>query len=109
VIVVGDVVGDRGDLCLEARPAGEVEVEAGVGLGEGPWRGGYGAVVLGEALECLPRQVEPVEVGVDAFEAGHEAERVGVVVEPAEVIEAALQRFLAAMAERRVAEVVGET
>jgi hypothetical protein len=93
---------------LEAGPAGEGEVEPGVGFFQRPRRGRDRAVVLGEALERFPRQVQTVEIRIDAFEAGHEPQRMGVVVEPAGVGHGTLERVLAAMPERRVAKVVGK-
>ena len=36
VIVVGDVVGDRGDLRLEARPGAKLEVPLGIRFGHAP-------------------------------------------------------------------------
>ena len=48
----------------------------------------------------------PSWLGVAALQPGHDAQRLGVVVEPAEPRHAIRQRVLAGMAERRVAEVV---
>ena len=64
--------------------------------------------MLGKPFERFPAEVEPVETRVGRFEPGHQADAVGVVVEPAGVRHRTLQRILAGMAERRVAEVVGE-
>ena len=64
--------------------------------------------MLGEALQRLPAEVEPVEIRIGVLEAGHEPQAVAVVVEAAGIGERLPQRILAGMAERRVAEVVGE-
>ena len=108
VIVVGDVVGDRRDLRFEARPACQLERERRVGLGHRPGRLRHRPIMLGEAFERLPAQIEPVEIGIRRLQPRHEPQRVGIVVEPAGVGQRRGQRLLAAMAERRMAEVVGE-
>ena len=66
------------------------------------------AVMLGEALERLPAEVEPVEIGIGRLQPSDDAQRVGIVVEPPAVGERRGQRILAGMAERRMAEVVSE-
>ena len=69
---------------------------------------GERAVVLDQAFERIPSQVEAVEIGVAALEPRHHAERLGVVVEAAVAGQAAVERALAGVPERRVAEIVGE-
>ena len=64
--------------------------------------------MLGQAFERFPRQVKTVERRIGIFEHGQQPQRVGVVIEPAGIGETALQCILPAMAERRVAKVVGE-
>ena len=64
--------------------------------------------MLDQALQRLPGEVEPVEGGVAALERGDDAQRLRIVVEAAGIGEAAVERALAGMAERRMAEVVGE-
>src|ERR1700749_4304226 len=65
--------------------------------------------MLGETFERLPGEVEAVEAGIAALkEAGDAAERRGVVVESAIGGEAGIERPLAGMAERWMAEVVGQ-
>ena len=58
--------------------------------------------------ERRPGQVEAVEVGVAALERGDDAQRVAVVVEAAVAGHAGVERVLAGVAERRVAEIVAE-
>ena len=113
VVVVGDVVGDRRDLGLGAGVGVELEVVVGVVLGEregnlAPRSDNHGSVVLGDALERLPGQVEPVELGVVRLQPRHDLDRLGVVVEAAVGRHQRLERVLAGVAEGRVAEVVGE-
>ena len=62
--------------------------------------------MLDQALQRLPGEVQPVERGVAPLEPGHDAQRLGVVVEAAERRHAVVERVLAGVAEGRVAEVV---
>src|SRR6185369_6166632 len=64
------------------------------------------AVMLDEAFERLPSQVQPVEGGITALQGGHDPERLRIVVEPSGGLEAAIERALAGMSERWVPEVV---
>ena len=108
VVVVGDVVGERGGLGFGGGVGREFEiVQAVVGL---DGRGGatQGAVVLGEAFQGFPGEVQAVEAGVTLFEQRDGLEALGVVVEAAIGAHLRIERLLAGVAERRVAEVVGE-
>ena len=64
--------------------------------------------MLGEALQRLERQVEAVEARILALEPRHDLEALGVVVEAAVGRHGRGQRPLAGMAERRMAEIVGQ-
>jgi hypothetical protein len=64
--------------------------------------------MLGQPLQSLPGQVEPVEARVAPFQPGHDPQALGVVVESAMGREGPVQRPLAGMPERRVAEVMGQ-
>ena len=96
--VVGDVVGDRGDLRLGAGEAPQLEVlQAAIVedrlrhavLAIAPDRlavaVGQRAVVLDQPFQRLPGEIEPVEGGVAPLERGDDAQRLGVVVEAAGV------------------------
>ena len=106
--VVGDVVGDGGDLRLQRRLPGGRRVG---GPGH-PRDDGMGiarrAVVLGEALQRLPGQIEAVMGEVAAFQLGDDAQRLHVVVEAAAPRHAGIERALARVAEGRMAEIVRE-
>ena len=65
-------------------------------------------VVLDQALERFPGQVQPVEVRIAPLQPGHDAQRLGVVVEAAVRRHQAVEFALAGMAEGRVAEVMGQ-
>ena len=64
--------------------------------------------MLGEALQRVPAEVEPIEVRIWCFEPGNDPDRVRIVVEAAGVGERAAQRILASVTERRVTEIVSE-
>ena len=64
--------------------------------------------MLDEAVERRLGQVEAVEIGIAPLELGDDAQRVAVVVEPAMVRHAGVERVLAGMAEGGVAEIVAE-
>ena len=66
------------------------------------------AIVLDEALEGFPREVQAVVVGVAAFEPGDDAQGLCIVIEPAEGRHDLLQHIFARMAEGRVTKIVGE-
>src|SRR5258706_12549354 len=65
-------------------------------------------VVLDYTLERFPGQVKPVKFGIAMFQRRDDAQALRVVVEPAMRFEASIQRPLAGVAERRMAEVVGQ-
>ena len=71
-------------------------------------RSGQRPVVLDQALERLPGEVEPVEFGVAALQPRHHAQRLRIVVEAAPRRHLFVERILAGMAERRVAEIMDQ-
>jgi len=62
--------------------------------------------VLDHALQHLPAQVEPGEIGIAPLEFRHHAEGLHIVVEAAELRGGGVQRLFAGMAEGRMAEIV---
>ena len=62
--------------------------------------------MLDHAFERFPGQVQAVEFGIFALQPRQDPQRLGVVVEAAIVRHAVVERVLAGMAERRVAQVV---
>ncbi len=119
--VVGDVVGDRGGLRLEAGVGLGHQVGAGRNIVE-PERQplvdvtadravlgvDQRAVVLEDALEGLPAEVQAVVLGVAVLEARHDAQRLQVVVKAAPERHLFVQNTLAGVPERGVAEIVSE-
>src|SRR5690606_35538574 len=73
---------------------------------------GVGHVVLGlvlhDPLERLPGQVQAGEAGVAVLQLRDDAQALAVVVEAAHVPRQLVERLLARVTERRVAEVVGQ-
>ena len=115
--VVGDVVGDRRALRLQAGETVEFKVVQGRiiedrlrhrALQSRAFRVGQRAIVLDQPLQRLPGQVQPVELGIAALKPGDHAQRLGVVVEAAPAGHLLVERVLAGMAERRVAEIVDQ-
>ncbi len=62
--------------------------------------------MLRQAFEGFPREVQSVEGQIFAFERRHDAQRLGVVVEAAVSLHGAIERALAGVAERGMAEVM---
>ncbi len=65
-------------------------------------------VVLDRAFERFPGQVEAVELGVTALQAGQDAQSLVVMREPAKAGHFGIEGLLAGMAERGMAEIVGQ-
>ena len=66
------------------------------------------SVVLDQAFDGLPGEIEAVEARVPAFEERDHADRLGIVVEAAEVRHFGIERALARVTEGRMAEIMGE-
>jgi hypothetical protein len=64
--------------------------------------------MLGEALQSLPAEVQAGVERIGAFERGQKADGVGVVIESARRFHLPFEHVLARMAERGMADVVGE-
>ena len=119
---VGHVVGPVHDVGFEtsharfdARPEPVVDRHVGrihAELPGGPDGLAAGPRVLRRRVEAGPGEVETggtaVRVGALGLEPGEDAQRLGVPLEPADAGRDGVQRLLAVVTERRVAEVVGE-
>ena len=67
------------------------------------------AVVLDHPLDRFPAdRFRPSNAGIAFLQLGHDAEGLDVVIEPAPRLHLGLQLVLAGMAERRMAQVVGQ-
>ena len=65
-------------------------------------------IVLYQAFKRFPAQVETIESGVTPLEGRHNAQGLGVVIEPTEVSEGFIKRTFAGMSERRVTKIVSK-
>ncbi len=65
-------------------------------------------IVLDEAFERFPAQVQAIEVRVATLKIRHDTQCLGVVIKTPAPGKAFVKRPLAGMAERRMAEIVGE-
>jgi len=74
-----------------------------------PLRVEHRPIMLDEAFQHFPGEVQPVEMRIAALEARHDAQGLGVVVEPAIIAHAIVERILTSMAEGGVAEIMGES
>ena len=77
------------------------------------WRHRHAAPVSGPLCLTSPSsvsqaEVQPVELGIAALQPGDDAQRLGIVVEAAPWLHLVVERVLAGMAERRVAEIVDQ-
>ena len=62
-----------------------------------------------QPFQGFPGEIEPVEPGVPVFEPGQQTERVGVVIESADLSRGCAERIFPGMPERRVSKIVCET
>ncbi len=117
--VVGDVVGERGHLRFRAGKGPQLQIldlrvsenrrrhaALGVAADRATCAVGERAIVLDQALQRLPGQIEPVEGGIAALQFCDDAQALRVVIEAAELAQGFVERALAGMAERRMAEIV---
>ena len=98
--VIGDLVGEVRDLRFER---GILRVEAGAFA-----RVIVGGVVLHQALAHFPREVQAGEAGILLLQFLDDAQAVAVVLEATVTAHQLVERHLALVPERRMAEVVGE-
>src|SRR3546814_16587044 len=69
----------------------------------------HGAIKLSQPLQRLPRQVEPVEARIGAFDPRQRAQRVAIMVKAAMRLHRALERILPRMATGWMADIVRAT
>src|ERR1700722_14355982 len=119
--VISDIVSDRRGLCFEARMEAELQALQCivaedrsrntlrlVSLSRRTRGVKQRSVVLDEPRERRLGQVEAVELRVMPFKLRYDAQSVAVVVEAAVLGHAGIERVLAGMPERRVAEIVAK-
>ena len=119
--VISDVVGHRGDLRFNAGETPELQflraaiIEDGrrnavtpIALKRRAGAVGERTIVLDQALERFPGQVQAVECWIAPLQHRHHAQRLGIVIEAAECRQAGIERAFSGMAEWRMPQVVGE-
>ena len=65
-------------------------------------------IVLDQAFECFPAQIEAIESGIAALEIRHDAQRLRVMIKSAGSGKAFVQRPLSSMTKWRMAEIMRE-
>ena len=108
VIVIGDVVRHRRHLRFERGPGAQHQRKGIVELGQRPVGRDNRAVVLGQAFEQIPGEIEAIMRRIGALDPHHRAQRLRVVAKAAMAHHRLGQRCLPGMAEGRVAEIMGE-
>src|SRR6185437_1243315 len=78
----------------------------GVAAGGAARTVGQRAIVLDQAFQRFPGEIEAIEIGIAPLQIGDDAQRLGVVVEAAVSGETIVERALAGMAEGRMAKIV---
>ena len=113
--VVGDIVGDRCALCFDACVAVELEIEQLAEVQDRLRDRAFGGICVAPVSGplCLTRpssvsqrEVQPVEIGIAPLKPRYDPQRLGIVVEAAPLLHLLVERVLAGVAERRVAEIV---
>src|SRR5215210_4429915 len=110
--VIGYVVGDGRDLRFQRGKAPKFQIVAGVVVGNSNGdalvaiasgsrtvASGQGSVVLDDALERFPGQVQAIEFGIAMLQRSDHAQTLRVVVEAAMRLQADVKRSLAGLAE----------
>jgi hypothetical protein len=61
-----------------------------------------------QPFQRFPGEIEAVEIGVTMLQLGDQPQRMSIVIEAADIFRHRIQRFFTGMAERRVAQIVGQ-
>ena len=67
---------------------------------------GHWTIVLGNALEGFPCQVQPVKIRVMPLKRGHNPNRLCVMIKPTKGCHQPIKRFFSGMTERRMTQIV---
>ena len=113
MVIVGDIIGNGGDLRFRTRERiqfqGKQRVECGnTGCFETAFskRSRKRPIMLGDALQTLPGQIQPVVTRITVLQTVQNANGLVVVIESAERCHRNIQRLFARMAERRMPEIM---
>ena len=106
MVVIGDIIRDGSDLRLGRGIARQIQRMARIIFGDiGRWPA-QGAIMLGQAFQRFPSQVQTIKPGVTGFELRHDAERLRIMVKPAIRLHRCIQRIFPGMSEGRMAQIM---
>src|SRR5262245_39196581 len=115
MVILIEISGERGDLCLRRRKPLEVKPLAKAGRRDfslqdanRPTTAHDWAVVLGQALQRLVAQIKSIEACILALKPRHHPEALRIVVKPTEGCGCRRQSSLARVAKGRVAQIVSQ-
>ena len=117
--IVRDIIGNGRNLRLETRKGAKLQIvdldvmldrrrnsALAVAQGGAPIAQNKRSVMLHEAFERLPRQIQSIEFGVRPLERSDYAQGLGIVIEASAIREASIQRALTGMTKGWMAKVV---
>ena len=120
VRVVSDVIGDRRRLCLARREGRQHQIvrfgivddcsrqaRLAIGAERMALRVDQRAIVLHDAFQRFPGEIEAIEIGVTVLKFRDDAQGMGIVVEAADVLRYRIQRILSRVPKGRVTQIVG--
>ena len=108
---IGDVVGQVGKLRLGRTMRAKLKLQGRIERGNRRADGrtvSDRAIMLDHTFQRFPGEVQPVKGGIALFKCRDHANSLLVMIEPAEIPHRGLKRVFASMAERGVAQIVGE-
>ena len=109
VMIVSNVIGQRRHLRLHTRVGVEFQIMQGDVFGQ---RIGHRfrdrAIVLGNALQTFPGQVQTIKHGVFRLQSRDQPDGLRVVIEAAKWRHCGVKRILARMSEWRMSKIVGK-
>ena len=109
VMIISDIIGNGGHLRLGAGMGRELQINLLAGRSQRPRdRRAHRAIMFGNPLKRFPTQVQAIEIGVVPLQMGHNADRLRIVIKATERRHQILQGILARMAERRMAQIMGQ-
>ena len=100
VAVVGNAVGDIGDLAFQRRISRPVGIRFGIIVGAG---------MFGQTQAGFEHEIESLVIRVRMLQIVHDPQRLAVVFKPAGIFHQVVQDVFAGMAEGGVPEVMGQT
>ena len=68
----------------------------------------YRAIVFGDAFQRLPRQVQAIPFSIVSFKAGHDPQRLRIVIETTVGLHQFIKRFFPGVTKGRVTQIMGQ-